>query len=281
MCPNRIAWRINPTMASREDALQQLIEMSHWLGVESRGLVILGEGNTSARVSDETFFVKASGTCLGTIAPEGLVEVSFPKVLKMLDGPELTDDQIKANLKDATIGDTKFLPSIETVFHAYLLTIPGVNFVGHTHPVSVLGILCSPNWREVTKGRLFPDEIVCCGIAPAYVDYYDPGVSLAREIRQAVQDYIKKYETRPKTILMQNHGLIALGSTAKEVESITQMWDKTAKVLAGAITVQSANLGTAKQILQGNVPNYMSKKHVDRIYTRPDEEQRKKLIEGH
>jgi rhamnose utilization protein RhaD (predicted bifunctional aldolase and dehydrogenase) len=253
-------------MASREEVLQQLIEMSHWLGVESRGLVILGEGNTSARVSDETFFVKASGTQLGTITAEGLVEVNAPKVLKMLEGPELTDDHIKANLEDATVGQTKFLPSIETVFHAYLLTIPGVNFVGHTHPVSVLGILCSPYWRKLTKGGLFPDEIVCCGIAPAYVEYNDPGVSLARAIRKAVEDYIKQYQTRPKAILMQNHGLIALGATAKEVESITQMWDKTAKVLA-----ETHAFGG---------PNYMSKKHVDRIYTRPDEEQRKKLIEG-
>ena len=268
-------------MATREEVLQQLIEMSHWLGVESRGLVILGEGNTSARVSDETFFVKASGTQLGTITAEGLVEVNAPKVLKMLEGPELTDDQIKANLKDAMIAKGEYLPSIETVFHAYLLTIAGVNFVGHTHPVSLLGILCSSKWRELTKGRVFPDEIVCCGIAPAYVEYHDPGVSLARAIRKAVEDYVKQYQTRPKAILMQNHGLIALGSTAKEVESITQMWDKTAKVLAGAIIVQSANLGTAKQILQGNVPNYMSKKHIDRICTRPDEEQRKKLIEGH
>ena len=254
-------------MVSREEALQQLIEMSHWLGVESRGLVILGEGNASARVSDETFFVKASGTQLGTITAEGLVEVNAPKVLKMLEGPELTDDQIKANLKDATVGRTAFLPSIETVFHAYLLTIPGVNFVGHTHPISVLGILCAPNWREVTNGRVFPDEIVCCGIAPAYVEYHDPGVTLARSIRKAVEDYIKEYQTRPKAILMQNHGLIALGATAKEVESITLMWDKTAKVLVGTF-------------LFGG-PNYMSKKNADRIYTRPDEEQRKKLIEGH
>jgi len=267
MCPDRIARRAKSIMASREEVLQQLIEMSHWLGVESRGLVILGEGNTSARVSDETFFVKASGTCLGTITAEGLVEVNAPKVLGMLEGPELTDDQIKANLNAAMVQEGKFLPSIETVFHAYLLTIPGVNFVGHTHPVSVLGILCSSEWRRITDGRIFPDEIVCCGIAPAYVEYHDPGVSLARAIRKAVEDYIKKYEVRPKAILMQNHGLIALGSTAKEVESITQMWDKTAKALVGTF-------------LFGG-PNYMSKKHVDRICTRPDEEQRKKLIEGH
>ena len=254
-------------MASREQVLQQLIEMSHRLGEESRGLVILGEGNTSAEIDDSTFFVKASGTQLGTITAEGCVEVNALEVLEMLEGPALTDDQIKERLRAAMVDPNgKLLPSIETVFHAYLLSLPGVNFVGHTHPVSVNSILCSHNWRHATQGRLFPDEVVCCGAAPAYVDFTDPGVALARRIREVVRAYIQDQGDRPKAILMQNHGLIALGATVKEVESITLMWDKTAKVLAGT------------HLFGG--PNYMSEECIDRICTRPDEEQRKKLIEG-
>ncbi len=241
--------------------------MSHRLGIEGRGLVILGEGNTSAKVDDNTMYVKASGTQLGTIKAEGLVEVYAPKVLEMLDGPELADAEIKTRLRAAMVDpDGKYLPSIETVFHAYLLSLPGVGFVGHTHPISVNSILCTEQWKSATSGRIFPDEIVCCGIAPAYVEYTDPGVSLARKVRQAVEDYINEYGTRPKAILMQNHGLIAIGDTAKEVESITLMWDKTAKVLAG-----THNFGG---------PNYMTPEQVNRIGTRPDEDQRKKLIEG-
>lgn len=254
-------------MGSKKEVLKQLIEMSHWLGKERRGLVILGEGNTSAKIDDDTFYVKASGTQLGTIEEEGLVEVSAPKVLRMLDGPELTDDEIKANLRAAMLDpDGKLLPSIETVFHGYLLSIPGVSFVGHTHPISVNGILCSKGWRDMTQGRLFPDEVVCCGAAPAHVEFTDPGVTLARKIKSVVTDYIREHGERPKAILMQNHGLIALGATAKEVQSITAMWDKTAKVLAGTLAFGG--------------PNYMSEQTVERIRTRPDEIQRKKLIEN-
>lgn len=254
-------------MASREEVLQQLIDMSHRLGIEGRGLVILGEGNTSAKIDDNTLFVKASGTQLGTIKAEGLVEVNAPKVLDMLEGPELTDKEIKDRLRAAMVDPQgKYLPSIETVFHTFLLSLPGVGFIGHTHPISVNSILCTKNWKEATKGRIFPDEIVCCGIAPAYVEYTDPGVTLARKVKEAVEDYIKEYGARPKAILMQNHGLIAIGDTAKEVESITLMWDKTAKVLAGTY--------------QFGGPNYMTPEQVDRIGTRPDEDQRKKLIEG-
>ncbi len=254
-------------MSPKEEVLKQLIDMSHWLGEECRGLVILGEGNTSARISDDTFFVKASGTQLGTIHASGLVEVNAGKVLSMIGGPELTDDEIKANLRAAMVDPNgKLLPSIETVFHAYLLSIPGVNFVGHTHPVSVNSILCSKEWYESTQGRLFPDEVVCCGIAPAHVEYVDPGVTLARRIKEVVEDYIREHEERPKAVLVQNHGLIALGSTAKEVMSVTAMWDKTAKVLAGTF--------------QFGGPNYMTDEQVERIHTRPDEAQRKKLIEN-
>ena len=47
--------------------IQDLLTLSHEIGREDRGLAILGEGNTSVRLSDDAFAVKASGTCLGTL----------------------------------------------------------------------------------------------------------------------------------------------------------------------------------------------------------------------
>lgn len=254
-------------MAPNEEVLEQLVAMSNRLGEEQRGLIILGEGNTSAKAGDDTFYVKASGTQLSTITAEGFVEVRSSKVLDMFESSDLTDEDIKDWLRAAVVdADCSVMPSIETLFHGYLLTLPGVRFVAHTHPISVNSILCSKGWYDVTQGRLFPDEIVCCGTSPAYVEYTDPGVPLARRIREVVTDYIKENGERPKAILMQNHGLIALGSSPREVESITLMWDKTAKVLAGTFHFGG--------------PNYLSRMQVERIRTRPDEERRKKIIEG-
>ena len=51
--------------------LQDLLNLSHELGREDRGLAMLGEGNTSARLTEDTFLVKASGTCLGTLEGRG------------------------------------------------------------------------------------------------------------------------------------------------------------------------------------------------------------------
>jgi len=254
-------------MSANQEPLGQLINLSRWLGEEHRGFAILGEGNTSARAGDDSFFVKASGACLGCIDETGFVEVGFAPVLEMLDGPALTDTQIRDGLMKATINNSaRLVPSIETLFHAYLLSLPGVRFVGHTHPITVNAITCSQGWRDLTRGRLFPDEIVSCGVAPAYIDYTDPGVPLGKAIRDSVSAYNVKHNEWPKSILMQNHGLIAIGGTASEVMSVTAMWDKTARILAGT--------------LHFGGPNFMSPENVSRISTRPDEVDRKKRIEG-
>ncbi len=63
---------------------------------------------------------------------------------------------------------------------------------------------------------------------------------------------------------MQNHGLIALGRTAQQVENITAMAVKTARVLLGTY------------VLGG--PHFLTARNVDRIHTRPDELYRRKLL---
>ncbi|MEZ4560669.1 MAG: class II aldolase/adducin family protein [Caldilineaceae bacterium] len=65
--------------------LQTLTEMSRNLGRPEHDYVILGEGNTSARVDDDTFYVKASGFNLASIEAEGFVKVRFDAALAILD----------------------------------------------------------------------------------------------------------------------------------------------------------------------------------------------------
>ena len=150
---------------------------------------------------------------------------------------------------------------METVLHALILTLEGIDFVGHTHPTAVNAILCSQKAEAAIAGRLFPDEIVYCGPAPVYVPYTDPGVPLAREVRDRIGRHIEEYHEVPKVILMQNHGLFALGGTAPEVENITAMYDKTARIILGAYALGG--------------PQFMSSQAVARIHTRPDEEYRR------
>jgi rhamnose utilization protein RhaD (predicted bifunctional aldolase and dehydrogenase) len=253
-------------MSDPDTTLQQLVEFSRRLGDPARDYAILGEGNTSAVVDEATFFVKASGATLNGIGPDGFVRVSRAPVVAMLDEERLSDDAIRDGMMAACAAGTTRRPSVETLFHAYFLSLPGVRFVGHTHPTPVNSILCARDGEALFRGRIFPDEIVCCGIAPAWIPYTDPGQPLARTIRRQTDEYIEEHGLPPRILLMENHGLIALGDTPQAIESATAMFVKTCRILLG-----TAALGG---------PRFLSDENVRRIYTRPDEKYRERGITG-
>jgi rhamnose utilization protein RhaD (predicted bifunctional aldolase and dehydrogenase) len=247
------------------DILAQLVTMSKNLGDPALDYVILGEGNTSARADSETFWVKASGTELRTVDHADFVRVRFDRVLALLDEGNLSDDAIKEGLEAAKVDPAVTVrPSVETVLHALALQLEGVHFVGHTHPTAVNAVLCSQKAEEAVSGRLFPDHIVYCGPASVYVPYTDPGVPLARAVRDSIARYLDAHHEIPKVILMQNHGLIALGQIAQEVEDITAMAVKAARVLLGTYALGG--------------PHFLTAESVARIHTRPDEAYRRKLF---
>jgi len=248
------------------DILQQLIAMSRRLGDPTNDYVILGEGNTSARADEETFWVKASGVYLPSIEGSGFVHVRCEPVLAMLDGPDLSDEEVKQELSAAKVGaQVQERPSVETVLHALALGLPDINFAGHTHPTAINALTCSVGFEEAVSGRLFPDEVVICGPAPAIVPYTDPGLPLARKVREVIARYLQDHGEPPKVTLMQNHGLFALGRTAQEVENITAMAVKTARILLGTYALGG--------------PHFMNLEAVERIHTRPDELYRRKRQE--
>ena len=248
-----------------DEIINQLVALSNHLGDPAMDCAILGEGNTSTRADAETFWVKASGFELRTITAKGFVRVAFDRVFDLLDRPALSDAEVKAGLSAAKVDPAAIAhPSVETLLHAIGLNLEGVNFIGHTHPVAVNSLTCSVGFEAAFAGRLFPDEIVICGPAPLLVPYVDPGVPLARYIQQQLAVYADRYGQPPRVILMQNHGLIALGRTPQQVENITLMMVKTARILLGAITAGG--------------PRFMAQADVDRIHTRPDELYRRQKL---
>lgn len=245
--------------------LWELIHLSKYLGDPHNDYAILGEGNSSAQIDDATFWVKASGTEMRTAGPTDFVQVRFEPILAMLDGPDLSDAAVQQALRAAKMDtDAPGHPSVETALHALCLELPGVNFVGHTHPTAINMITCSVAFEEAFSGRLFPDEIVVCGPAPVLISYTDPGIPLARTVRARIHDYLSEYGEPPRVLLMQNHGMLALGATAQQVENITAMMVKTARILAGTYALGG--------------PHFMSSEAVNRIYTRPDEHYRQTIM---
>lgn len=248
-------------------AVSALLELSHQLGREDRSLAILGEGNTSTRIDEETFIVKASGSNLATLAAENVTECRFADLLGLLDQKNLSDAAIDAALLASRSDPSAKKPSVEAIFHAWLLTLPGVNFVGHTHPIAVNSLLCSQWGKTFAERRLFPDEIVCCGEQSVYVPYTDPGLALAAAIRRETEKFIDVQGQSPRIILLENHGLIALGSSANAVTAATLMADKAARIFLGTT---SANGGAT--------PRFLTAEQVARIAGRPDEHYRRKML---
>ena len=254
-----------PVPSTSPSTLERLLQLSHGLGREDRKLAILGEGNTSARLSADTFVVKASGSNLATLAPAGVTECRFTDLAALLKKKSLPDAAIDEALFASRVDASAKKPSVEAVFHAYLLTLPGVNFVGHTHPVAVNQILCSKWSRTFARRRTFPDEIVCCGVESVFVPYTDPGLKLAQAIQRAVVAYIKRLARAPRVILLENHGLIALGATPESVLAATLMGAKAAEIFAGAASI-------------GGSPRFLTAAQVARIAGRPDEHYRQKAL---
>lgn len=247
-----------------EKTLSDLVDLSTQLADPSLRLAILGEGNTSADCEDGTFWVKASGSQLATIDASGFSRVKGKAVLDLLDKGDLRDDAVAAGLNEVLVDADMRKPSVETFLHALCIYECGAKWVGHTHPISVMSILCSVTGARPFTQHIFPDEIVVCGEMPAVVPYVDPGLPLAHAVRGALRRYTDQFGYAPKLVLMENHGMVALGQKPVDVINISLMADKWAQTILGTYTMGG--------------PRYLTQEQAKRIETRPDEIYRRKQI---
>lgn len=245
----------------------ELLNLSKDLGLESRQLAILGEGNTSVNCGDGTFWVKASGSSLSTLDETGVTRVRFDAINTLLNRPHMTELDIENELLLAQADPAHKKPSVETFLHALCLQEGAASWVGHTHCVSINQILCSQLGAKPFLEHVLPDAIVVCGPAPATIPYVDPGFALAKTVRDELRRYRGVHHKPPKLLLMENHGPVALGQSSKEVLNIMLMADKWAKILVGTYAVGG--------------PKYLPASEVTRIDNRLDEIiRRKEILKG-
>lgn len=232
------------------------------LGDPVRDFVSLAEGNAAARHTDRCMLVTASGSALRDVTEEEIVEVSVAPVLDFVRSePTGTSSQtVRGMLQAASVprGDAPLRPpSIETLMHAVVMDRTGATYLGHTHPTVLLGLLCSPAAPDLFREMLFPDEVVVCGTGYAFVPYASPGLALAHEVDRVLGEYAERMGCAPRAVLLQNHGMIALGSTASQVMAVT------------VLTVKSARVRLAA--LAAGAPRGLSPEEVRSLVDRPDE----------
>ena len=253
------------SIGSHAQRLEELVALCHELGREDRHMAVLGEGNVSTRAGGAgAFLIKASGRRLSTLARADVVLCRGGGILELLERDERNDAAVESALMASRVDPAAPKPSVEAIFHAYLLGLDGVEWVGHTHPVAVNALMCSPRAEEFAARRLFPDEVVCCGEESAYVPYADPGRGLARAIRQETESFVRRRGRPPRVTLLGNHGVITIGRTASAVLGAMLMVKKAAETWLGA-----AALGG---------PRFLDEAEVRRIAGREDEHHRQRAL---
>ncbi len=241
-----------------------IVELSRALGDPRQDLVILAEGNTSIRTDADRMLVKASGSQLGRAVDDDFVEVGIAVMLALIDDPEADEQDVDRVFAQVSPGGKR--PSVEAMLHALCLEVGGATVVGHTHPVPLNVVLCSPHARRLSADVLFPEQVVILGPRPVFVPYVDPGLTLARAVKAELVAHLDAEGRPPKVVYLGNHGIFALGATPQEVLQITQMAVKVSRILGGAIALGGVTTLTAAD--------------VERIDARPDEIYRRRMLAG-
>lgn len=192
------------------DNLLALAHMSNKYGADPN-YVLAGGGNTSYK-SEDTLYVKGSGTALATIKPEEFVRMDRQllhqiRTKKYSDVEAECEAQVLADMMDARRKGETRRPSVETVLHDLLEW----KFVLHLHPASVNGITCSVNGADVIA-RLFPDAV--------WVPNSKPGYTLAMLCMKALSEAKAKTGLCPKLIFLENHGVFFAADTTEELDLI-------------------------------------------------------------
>ena len=204
-----------PTFSDADSPMDILVKFSNYYGSDP-DFILAGGGNTSMK-TEESLFVKMSGTTLAEIDADGFVEMQRQPLFELLER-DLGDDvdRREALFKDAVMAgrahpETGQRPSVEVVLHNMLPS----RFVIHTHSTLSNIIGCCTRGTELVE-ELFGDRIL-------WVPFVDPGFKLAQKLRKGLADYAGAHGgTQPRAVIMRNHGLLIQGDTAEELRERTE-----------------------------------------------------------
>jgi rhamnose utilization protein RhaD (predicted bifunctional aldolase and dehydrogenase)/NAD(P)-dependent dehydrogenase (short-subunit alcohol dehydrogenase family) len=205
------AW---PEFLSADSELEVIAKLSRYYGSDP-SIVLAGGGNTSCKVGDR-LYVKASGTSLATMTPDGFVAMNREK-LESLAGATLDNDpdsreaQFQAAVAAARCEPERGQrPSVEVLLHHLLRG----TYVVHSHATIANALTCC------IRGQRLAEEIF--GNSILWLAYIDPGFTLAQALKQALADHRKRHsQNSGRAILMANHGLIISGDSSQEIRQTT------------------------------------------------------------
>ena len=166
-------------------------------------------------------------------------------------GPsDLSDAALKAALDAAKVDPSVTRrPSVETVLHALALTEAWRQVRGpHAPRRGQRPDVLRGHAARPSPAASSPTRSWSAGRRPLISPTPIRGCPWRAPCAPRIQRYTDEWRQPPKVVLMQNHGLIALGASAREVDSITAMYVKTCRVLAGAYAFGGPHFMTAENV---------------------------------
>ncbi len=199
--------------------LSTIVSLSRFYGANP-AFVLAGGGNTSFKDA-KYLYVKPSGVPLATITETDFVKMDRTKLrgLFSIKPPAKADERealVKRLMAEAVCPGATGRPSVEAPLHELI----SATYVVHLHPAMVNGMTCGADGKKACA-KLFPDAL--------WVEYVDPGFTLARTVADEVAKYVKAKRRQPEMIILRNHGVFVGADSEKEVKGI---YDKLMKTLA-------------------------------------------------
>ncbi len=213
--------------AAQHTGVGEVVYRSRLLGKDP-SIVNWGGGNTSMKLTETDFRgqdvrslrVKGSGYDLATIVPEGFTGLYQDVLEDMLRSDDMTDEEVATYLAHCYLDLDPPRPSVETTMHAFL---PFAH-VDHTHPDAVVSLCCTEDAVDLAA-RIYGQEAI-------WMPFFRPSFSSAKEMRELVAQH-----PAARCVLMQKHGLVTWGETAKECyENTLEMVARAQSAIADAAT---------------------------------------------
>jgi rhamnose utilization protein RhaD (predicted bifunctional aldolase and dehydrogenase) len=178
-------------------SLNIIAELSRLYGADPR-FVLAGGGNTSYK-DDKNLYIKPSGVALADITEKDFVKMDRARIRElftMVPPVEANEREalVKRVMEMAVCPDSSGRPSVEAPLHEAM----DATFVVHLHPALVNGMTCGKEGKSKCS-ELFPDSL--------WIDYIDPGYSLAVHVQKEIAKFAVKHGRQPEIIFIQNHGV--------------------------------------------------------------------------
>lgn len=186
--------------------LEQLVYRSNLIGTD-RAVCNWGGGNTSVKTVEKDFrghdvevmWVKGSGSDLATMKAQNFTGLKMEDIRLLMEREEMPDEEMVDYLSHCMIDSKHPRASIETLLHAFL----PFKHVDHTHPDAIISLCCAHNGKQIAE-EIYGNRFV-------WVPYVRPGFTLSKMIAEGV-----KNNPNAELVLMEKHGLVVWGETAKE-----------------------------------------------------------------